>query len=70
MHREDIKAQLRKKGSSLADVGRSLGVSGQAVSQTLQGFCRSRRIERKIAEILELPLHVLWPERYPATKPE
>jgi len=66
MHREDIKAELRKRGASAADIARGLGVTRSAVTNTLAGTRRSRRIEAEIARVLDVPLHRLWPERYPA----
>lgn len=61
---ERIKMQLRLKGSSLADIARRLDVAPTTVTIVSQGFRRSRRIERAIAETLGIPEASLWPERY------
>jgi lambda repressor-like predicted transcriptional regulator len=62
VHKEDIKAQLRKNGSSLAHVARELEVSKATVSMTLSGD-RSERIERAIAAALGLAVEVVFPDR-------
>ncbi|MDX2270357.1 MAG: helix-turn-helix domain-containing protein [Cyanobacteriota bacterium] len=66
MHREEIKAQLRLKGSSLAGVSRELGVTKQTVNAVLAGKGRSKRIETAIAQKLGLSVEEVWPDRYPA----
>lgn len=65
MHREDIKAGLRKRGLSVAIIARRLGVDRSTVANVLAGR-RSRRIEGAIARALKIRREVLWPERYPA----
>lgn len=64
MHAEDIKANLRKRGLSLAEIGRRLNIDPATVSNVLAGR-RSRRIEGAIARALKIRREVLWPERYP-----
>jgi|GEM_PF-6877482 len=54
--REYVKYQLRLRGSSLAEVGRELGVSTATVSQVCGGMRTSERIQRTIAEKLEAPV--------------
>lgn len=66
MHPELIKANLRIKGSSLAAIARELGVTTVTVSKTVMG-ARSKRIERRVAEILDLPLREVFPSRYKQT---
>lgn len=63
MHPEDIKAELRKKQSSLSAIARSLHVYPSAVSAVIR-YKRSRRIERAIAKALGTQPGNLWPERY------
>jgi len=63
MHPEDIKAALRKRGWTLAAIGRSLGLKRAMVPGVVQGFTRSRRVEAEIARILELDAQQIWPNR-------
>ena len=49
-HVEDVKAALRKRGTSLSQVARDEGVSPQAVSAVLYGRSSSQRIEVALAE--------------------
>jgi lambda repressor-like predicted transcriptional regulator len=61
---ERIKCLLRIKGSSLADVGRRLGVSQSAMSMVCVGRKRSKKIESAIATELGTSPEELWPKRY------
>lgn len=63
MHPEDIKAELKKKGSSLAAIAKELDLAASTVSHVIQG-ARSRRVEKRIAQVLGLPLTAVWPARY------
>jgi lambda repressor-like predicted transcriptional regulator len=63
MDAEDIKANLRKRGSSLAKIAKSLGITPSAVSYALWRG-RSRLVEQKIASILEKELVEVFPDRY------
>ena len=64
MHPADIKAALQKKGSSLAQVARTLEVSPPTVSQVLSGRVTSRRIANEIARQAGLPLSRAFRGRY------
>ncbi|HCL3558093.1 TPA: transcriptional regulator [Pseudomonas aeruginosa] len=59
---EWIKYQLRTRGSSLAEVARSLNVSSPAVKNAK--LTPYPRVERAIAAVLNLSPLVLWPERW------
>lgn len=63
---ERIKQQLRKRGTSLAEVARELTVAKTTVTSVSQGYRRSRRIETAIAAKLGRTPQQLWPARYPA----
>ncbi|MBI5334716.1 MAG: helix-turn-helix domain-containing protein [Burkholderiales bacterium] len=65
MHFEDIKALLRKRGSSAAGVARDLAVSKQAVSDVLRGTKVSRRVALAISQRVGVPVQRLWPGKYP-----
>ena len=64
MHPEDVKAALRKRGTSLAQIARDLNIDRSTVSSVLKGVGRSRRVENAIAQGLGKPLAVVFPERY------
>ncbi|WP_136685472.1 helix-turn-helix domain-containing protein [Falsirhodobacter xinxiangensis] len=61
---ERLKAELRIRGTSLAQIGRELGISGSSMSLVGLGKHRSRRIERAIADALGTTPEELYPERY------
>lgn len=61
---EFLKLQLRLKGSSLAQVAKSLGVLQSSVTVVSQGYRRSQRIEAAIANQLGTSPQALFPERY------
>lgn len=57
--------RLRLAGTSLAQVGRQLGVRPSTVASVSRGTSRSRRIEESIARALGTEPEKLWPDRYP-----
>jgi lambda repressor-like predicted transcriptional regulator len=64
MHHEDIKAAIRKKGSSQAAIARELDVSPMGVNHVVQGGT-SKRIARHISLVTGIPVASLWPGKYP-----
>ncbi len=61
-HKEDIKAAIRKKGSTLRAVSKDAGLNQDTVCMAL-----ARPIPRAniaIAKFLGVPLHTLWPLWY------
>jgi len=64
MHPEDIKAALRKRGSSQAKVARELDVAITSVHNVIHGACKSERIAKAISEIVGVDRADLWPGRY------
>ena len=66
MHREDIKASLHKKGSSLAAIAAELDCHFTHVTHVVAGK-RSRRVEAYVAKTLGMPVEVVFPSRYPQT---
>jgi Ner family transcriptional regulator len=62
-HRADIIAAVRKRGSTLAGVGRTIGLSRKSMSWAL--IRRHERANLAIAAFLGLPAHELWPSWYP-----
>jgi len=60
---EWIKFQLRMRGTSMSDLARRLGVTRQAVRNALTS--PYPKMERVIAEELDMQPEAIWPERYP-----
>lgn len=64
-HREDIKAELRKRFGSVTVLSLQWGYSRAAISHALMGgHRRSAKVERRIADALGLHPHTLWPDRW------
>lgn len=61
-HPEDVKAAVRKKGSTLAAIGRRAGMSRQSIALTL--VRPNGRGEAEIAGFLGLEARTIWPSRY------
>ena len=61
-HREDIKAAVRKKGSTLRAVSLNAGLCRDAATVALVKPFPSG--QRAIADFLGLPLNTLWPKWY------
>lgn len=61
---EFIKSQLRLRGTSLAEVGRSLEVGSGTMTVVSKGKGVSERVMLRLAEILEMDPGELWPERF------
>lgn len=62
MHREDIKAAVRKRGTTLKDLALQGGLSESACRKALD--VPSPRAEALIAKCLKKPVHEIWPDRY------
>lgn len=61
---EFLKFQLRLVGSSMAKIARSLGISQSSVTVVSQGYRRSDRVQRAIADQLGATPQELFPDRY------
>lgn len=61
-HREDIKAEIRKRGSSLAIISSEAGLHRRSGSRAL--VAPMPTANRAIAEFLGKSLHELWPHWY------
>lgn len=66
MHPEDIKAAVRKAGSTLAALGRQNGLSRQQMSLACHARVSSKA-ESIIADFLGLHPMKIWPSRYGKT---
>jgi len=76
-HREDIKAELRKRHGSLSALSRAWSYHPHCISNALARHGYSPEVERRIAQALDTSPHALWPERWtprgqpiPAPKPD
>nr|DAN90193.1 MAG TPA: winged helix-turn-helix DNA-binding protein [Caudoviricetes sp.] len=62
MHREDIKAAIRKKGMSLRQLSLMNGLNRSAVTVALHR--PYYYAEQVIARFLDIPASAIWPDRY------
>ena len=61
--RHAILAEVRRRGSTLAELSRAAGEPRDTASVALrQGYPKGEKI---IADFLGVPVEELWPERYP-----
>lgn len=63
-HREDIKAELRKRLGPISVLSRAWGYGQSAITNTLLRPDYSPAIELRIAEALGQHPHTLWPDRW------
>lgn len=63
-HKEDIKAAIRKRGSTMNDLARANRLDVSTVRAAL--IRASRSGELAISRFLGEPPHVLWPDRWGA----
>lgn len=63
-HPEDVKAAVRKTGTSLAALSRKHGLSKTAARRALR--CPWPRVQAIIAKHLGLKPQAIWPSRYDA----
>jgi Ner family transcriptional regulator len=61
-HKEDIKAEIRKRGSTMNALARERGLPTSTVRNALTRPVFSG--ELAIAEFLGVPAHQLWPDRW------
>lgn len=64
MHHEDIKAAVRKRGITLADLAKTLHVSPMMVSRVVRGDSKSEVVAKAIAKVTGLSVDELWPGLY------
>ena len=63
-HREDIKAELRKRFGTMAALGIGWGYNRRAATNARSTSGHSRRIELRIADALGETPWKLWPDRW------
>jgi Ner family transcriptional regulator len=59
-HRADILAEVRKRGSNLAEIARSVGLSRQSMYWAM--IAPHPRANLAVAEFLGVPASTLWPQ--------
>ncbi len=64
MHPADIKAALKKSGSSMTDIATRLDVSVPAVLLVIESKSTSKKIAKAIAKKTGFGLDQLWPGVY------
>lgn len=65
-HRQDVMAAIRKKGTTLAELGRHHGYESPAALYNVFKMPYPK-VERIIATFLELEPQQIWPSRYQKT---
>jgi len=68
MHPEQIKAHLRMKGTTPTALADEMGVARSSMSLVISGKTVSRRIRAGIAEVIGMPVDVLWPPSKPVLR--
>ena len=66
MHPEDIKSQLRKRYGTLQGIALQMGLSRNAISNTISRPGISVPVEEAIAKMLGKTPYEVWPDRYHA----
>jgi Ner family transcriptional regulator len=61
-HKEDIKAEIRKRGSTMNALARERGLPPSTIRNALTRPVFSGEVA--IAEFLGVPAHQLWPDRW------
>ena len=63
-HREDIKAELRKRLGPITVLSQAWGYGRSGITNALARHDYSPAIERRIAEAIDQQPHTLWPDRW------
>lgn len=64
MHPEQIKAEIRMRGTTPAAIADGLHLSRMTVSNVIHGRVTSRRVADAIATVIHKPIAKIWPGRY------
>lgn len=64
MHPEQIKAEIRMRGTTPAAIADSLQLSRMTVSNVIHNRSKSHRVASAISKLIKKPLNQLWPGRY------
>ena len=64
MHPEQIKAEMRIKGTTPAALADSLDLSPTTVSNVIHARAKSFRVASAISKLIEKPVSTIWPVQY------
>jgi len=62
MHKEDIKAAIRKKGVTLQELALMNGLGSSSITASL--YVPSPTANKIISDFIGKPMHKIWPEWY------
>ncbi len=68
MHPEQIKAEIRMRGTTPAAIADDLSLTPMTVSNVIHGRTTSRKVALAISSIIHKPLGKIWPGRYEPTR--
>lgn len=68
MHPEQIKAEIRMRGTTPAAIADNLGISRMTVSNVIHGRTKSFRVASAISTLIKKPTATIWPVQYGPTK--
>jgi len=68
MHPEQIKAEIRMRGTTPAAIADSLHLSRQTVSNVIHKRITSRKVANAIAATIGKPVSRIWPGQYEPAK--
>jgi len=57
---QKIKSKMVLAGVSQTDIAVSLGIKPSTVSAVINGHRKSKRVQRAVAEVLQVPFESLW----------
>lgn len=60
MHPEQIKAQIRMRGTTPAAIADEFDITPQAISCVIRGVSTSERVQDRIAELIGKPVDQIW----------
>lgn len=60
----DINYRLKRLGKTQAQIARELGVRQGVVNNVIHDRVTAHGVANYIAELLDMPIEALWPERY------
>lgn len=65
-NKDEIKAEIIRRGVTLADLARQNGLTPTALSMSMTRRKAMTRADQVISQFIGVPMHELWPDRYDA----